>query len=309
MNSISFVKPNYPGEKRVAILPSDIKAVKDHIVFEEIFIERGFGSHLNISDAEYINAGCTIVSRQDCFAQPQLFSLKLIQPDDYEYLQRRQKIIGWMHPNGSGRDFFVNVAKKLEISIFDIDSIYPRIYRSDGNIDSIKGLPQQFFWKNSYIAGIAATKLAIDYLKVNLDNLNSIAVLGTGSVSQGAFSYLSKLDLEPRMFYRKTLPLFYEHLNEYDLIVNGIEMDNDNGHILDREKIEQLRHDVIIIDAAADAGRAIEGTNYLSLENPLGYAYGRKYTLVNNAPTLMYEKASKEISKVVSKIFLTKIFF
>jgi len=308
MPTIGFVIPNYPGEKRVALLPCDIKAVKEKIVFSDVVIEEGFGAQMLIPDSEYALAGCRIASRQECFEQSHLFSLKLLQSSDYKSLKAGQKIIGWMHPFGSGKLFFNTIACPLGLQIFDIDSVYPRIFAGSGLVTDVIGLPPHFFWKNSYFAGMASVKLAFEYLNIDPSRLRDVAVLGSGSVSQGAFHYLSLNRIEPRMFYRKTLPIFYQSLAQYELVVNGIEMDTDEFHILSRKQIESMHQDVILIDAA-DAGRAIEGTQYLNLENPVDEVFGRRYTLVNNAPTLIFKRASKVISKVVSSLFLTRDYF
>lgn len=161
MRGIGFAKPNYPHERRVALLPKHLSAYKEFIAYDSIYIETTFGEHLDISDAQYQAAACRIVSREEIFSLSTVFSLKLIQPSDYLLLRQGQQIIGWMHPNGSGREVFHGIARKKSITIFDIDSVYPRIYRHDGSTVDVVGLPKHFFWKNSYIAGMASTQLAL----------------------------------------------------------------------------------------------------------------------------------------------------
>lgn len=309
MSEIGFIKPNYPNEKRVALLPKHIKEYRDCIAYTDIFIEQGFGEYLNIDDAAYTSVGCKVLSRQEIFHLPVLFSLKLIQPVDYDLLTEGQKIIGWMHPNGSGREFTQAIAAKKHISIFDIDSVYPRIYYPDGHSEDVIGLPKYFFWKNSFIAGMAATKLGLEATNFATKKQTRIAILGSGSVAQGAFCYTAQQGSQPRMFYRKTLNLFFEEIESFDIIINGIEIDSDGTHILDKTALNRTKPEVIIIDAAADAGRAIEGTKYLSIEHPLAQVEGRTYTLVNNAPTLMHEDASDFISEVVARLLLARDFF
>lgn len=309
MLDIGFVKPNYPNEKRVAILPSDIDANKSSIVFDEIKIEDGFGSWMGIRNEEYEAVGCRIVSREMCFASSVVFCLKLIQPSDYHLVRHGARIIGWIHPNGSGASFYKGFAKEKKLILVDLDSVNPRIYRWDGGCIDISVLPRHFFWENSYIAGIASTELAFRYLKIDAAALEEVCVLGAGSVAQGAFCYLSARGLFPRMFYRGRLDLFYREIERFDLVVNGIEMDAEGVHILSEEQIRRMKPDVILVDAAADAGRAIEGTLYRTIDEPAGEVFGRKYILVNNAPTLMFEKASRVISRVVGKMILTRDLF
>ena len=52
---IGLVKANFPGERRVPLLPKDIKDFKN-----EILVEEGFGKFLDIDDQEYIDKGCHI---------------------------------------------------------------------------------------------------------------------------------------------------------------------------------------------------------------------------------------------------------
>ncbi|MGN6692392.1 MAG: hypothetical protein ACTHJU_15760, partial [Sphingopyxis sp.] len=136
----------------------------------------------------------------------------------------------------------------------------------------------------------------------------SVCVLGSGSVAQGSFHELSRLGFQPRMFYRKTLPLFRDQIASFDIIVNGIEVDTPDSYIIDRDLLENCRTDVLIIDAAADAGNAIWGTDFQSIDAPVGTTAGRRYVLVNNVPTIMTEQASTDISNVVARDVLPALF-
>ena len=50
---LGFIIPDYSCEKRVALLPEHILGFKN-----EIYIEKGFGKFLGISDEEYEKKGC-----------------------------------------------------------------------------------------------------------------------------------------------------------------------------------------------------------------------------------------------------------
>ncbi len=309
METIAFIKPNYEGEQRIALLPGDIEFYKKNFFYKNIIIENGFGKSMGISDNDYINVGCTVRDRKTCFNQKTIFSLKLIQPIDYQLLKFNTNIIGWMHPFGSGKMFYETVVREKQISIFDIDSIYPRIFRPDNTFINATGLPPHLFWENSYIAGRASTMMGMKHLERTGRVVESACVLGTGSVAQGAFQHLSSLGVKPRMFGRKTLGIFKTNINEYNLIINGIEMDEDGKHILSINDLKKTRPEVLIIDAAADAGRAIEGTSYQKISSPIGFISDREYISVNNAPTILFKEASSIISKIVSRHILNRKIF
>jgi len=301
MKEIGFVTPNYPNETRVALLPKDVK----HLCSTGILpiIEAGFGAALNIPDADYISEGALITDRRDVFSRPIIFSLKLIQPVDYDKLQKEQTIIGWTHPTGSGRSFALKKSRELRLKIVDIDSVFPRLYVGD-IVKDISAYPPHPFWKNSMYAGMASVRLGCQHFGLSSKSQNRVAVLGAGSVAQGAMIELARLGFLPRMFYRKTLSVFLQQLSKFDLIVNGIEIDMPGTHILSRAQVASTLPECQLIDAAADAGGAIEGTEYQSLSEPVGILENRRYILVNNAPTIMCREASENISHVISRDIL-----
>ena len=103
------------------------------------------------------------------------------------------------------------------------------------------------------------------------------------------------------MFYRKTMNEFYDTIGEYDVIINGIEVDGTVAHIITKKQLKYVKKGCLIIDAAADAGNAIEGTRYMSLANPIYEEDGIFFYEVNNAPSLLCRKTSCEISKAFSQ--------
>lgn len=296
MEKIGFIIPNYPDEKRVAILPEHIKYVRNKCV-----VECGFGQIIGVSDDEYIKAGCVVMERNDIFENCKfIFSLKLIQPVDYKFLKNDTTIIGWTHPLGSGKVFFDTVAQEKNLRVVDLDNIFPRVYFRDKVMD-IPFIPKNFIYKNSINAGIASVSHALLAMGMCVDSTTYVAILGNGNVSQGAMQYLSKLNVNIRMFYRKTMQDFKNTLGEYDIIVNGIEVDDSNIRIISKDDLQLIKKGCLIIDAAADAGNAIEGTHYSSISLPIYEENGHYYYVVNNAPSVLYRKASFDISESFSK--------
>lgn len=293
---LGFIIPNFPNEKRVALLPNDITDFPD-----ELIIEKGFGSNLDIDDEEYLKKGCQIEDRETIFQQcDAIFSLKLMQASDYKYLRKGQIVIGWVHPYDSGKDFFEKICNPKEVKIVDLDNITPRIFYKDivKNIDFIK---RNFIIKNSYLAGYSATLHAITQHGLMISKDTKIAILSAGNVAQGAYSITAKFCGDTRMFYRKTMNEFKEELETFDIVINGIEIDKSDPHIISLKEQKRMKKGCLIIDAAADAGNSIEGTHYTSISNPIYKENGLYYYVVNNAPSVMYREASIEISKSFSQ--------
>ena len=118
---------------------------------------------------------------------------------------------------------------------------------------------------------------------------------------EGAYSYISKYNADVRMFYRKTMSEFYETIGDYDIIINGIEVDGTVAHIITKADLQRIKRGCLIIDSAADAGNAIEGTRYMTIDNPMYEEDGLFFYEVNNAPSLLYRTTSFEISKSFSE--------
>jgi len=294
---IAFIRPDYPNEDRVAILPEEVAALRASGI--DVVIELGFGTSLGLSDRDYATAGASLATREVCYSNQAIFNLKLTQPSDFPFLRPDHVIIGWTHPYGSGSHFYQNIAGPLGLTLVDVDSVNPRIFRGLESPEPINCFPAHMFWKNSFNAGVASVRLGIRHLNMDPDRDHSVCVLGSGSVAQGAFHELSKSGFVPRMFYRKTLPIFESLIGSFDVIVNGIEVDAPGLSIIDRDLLRRSREDVRIVEAAADAGNAVWGTEYQALSSPVGLVEGRRYVLVNNAPTIIAREASSDISRVV----------
>ena len=125
--------------------------------------------------------------------------------------------------------------------------------------------------------------------------------MSIGNVSQGALASISKFNTDTRVFTRKTMQHFYDTLEEYDIIISGIEVANPQEHILTKEQLKRLKKGCLIIDAAADAGNSIEGTHYTTIGEPIYEEDGLFFYVVNNSPSILFRETSKAISKSFAK--------
>ncbi|MFI3730534.1 N(5)-(carboxyethyl)ornithine synthase [Vagococcus fluvialis] len=302
---LGFIKSSFPNEQRVSLLPKHIKDFQN-----DIFIETGFGDSLNISDEEYRKKGATILERSEIFFTCKaIFSLKLIQPSDYEYIQNNQIIIGWTHPDGSGKSFMINQAIPKKLVVVDLDNKRPKVFY-DGKEYLPKWIPTDFIYQNSFYAGYAGTIHALISYGLFPTNKEKIAVLGSGNVSQGSFHAISKFSDNVRMFYRKTIPEFKEQIEKFDIIINGIDVGSEGVAIITKTERKKIKEDCLIIDVAADVGNTIEDTDFTTIDNPIRYDSINKHYFyaVSNTPALVYRNVSEIISEKFSKyIYSQKI--
>ena len=290
MTRLGFIKPTYPNEKRVCLLPEHAE--------RGFLVESGFGNSLGIDDESYRKLGCIVLSREEVYQESDVVvNLKLTQPSDYPLIKKGLTIIGWTHVNGSGHGFFNTVAKEKELVIFDLINTNPSVFFKESKLSL--NLPKNLIWKNNWLAGYASTFHGLTVtgrLMPRKNETNDVAVIGTGNVSQGAFTCLVKLGYFPRMYSRKTLEQFSPKYHK--IVVNGVE--SDSGTLI-RLKEQVQNPGVFYIDAAADGnGKTIEGIDYTDFTTPVYERYGNTYYCVNNSPTVFYPQASEAISEAWS---------
>lgn len=297
---LGILKSNFPGERRVPLLPEDINDFANELILEE-----GFGEMLDIEDNAYKEVGCLIASRAEVFAKSDaIFSLKLLQPVDYPSIKVGQLIIGWTHPYGSGKNFMNDQAFPKDLVVVDLDNNFPGIFYKNKVISA--NIPKGLFYRNSFYAGLAGVIHAFTSYGFLPDNETKIAILGSGNVSQGAFNSASKFSSNIRMFYRNTMPVFKKNFRDYDIIINGIEVGTENDPILSLLEQSQLKKGTLIIDVAADAGNAIQGSHFTEIDHPIYKEKGLYYYVVPNVPSIFYRNISQLLSKVLSEHIFRK---
>lgn len=298
---LGLIKSNFPDERRVPLLPEDIKDFEN-----ELIIEAGFGTLLDIQDSTYERMGCQIMSREEVYKRSDgIFSLKLIQPSDYPFVKHGQMIIGWTHPYGSGKAFMEAQAYPKKLIVVDIDNNCPQIFYQN-HVVRAKSIPKGMLYRNSFYAGFGGVMDAfLKYGSIPDDN-TKIAILGSGNVSQGAFHVVSKFTSNVRLFYRRTLPIFKDTADQYDIIINGIEVGPQGQSIMSVADQQKLKKGTFIIDVAADAGNAIQGDHFTWLSDSIYKEKGIYHYVVPNTPSVIYRNVSKILSKQLSQYVFKK---
>ena len=297
---IAYIKPSFPNEKRVGLLPQHLPYCSSE---DERRFESGYGASLDILDSAYEETGG--YSRESLFAWADvIYSIKVPQPQDYKYFRDNQTLAGWIHPLGSGEHFTENCAKPKNITVFDITNrISIRHYKGR---EEVLNVPRDITQRNSVLAGYASTLQAIT-LRGGVTKDEKVAVFGSGNVAYGAMKYLSEKGITPILRRRSNLALLRQELSSYDILINGVEIEEGEPPIATQAMIDGMKPGAWIIDVAADAGRAIEGTKYTSIDNPT-YTDKREHTfyVVNNSPSLLFRESSEAVSEGYAQHFWSK---
>lgn len=127
MATIGIPKEIHPGEKRVAATPQTILRLKK--LGFDVAVESGAGEAINSSDAEYQEAGATVIADAKALWAASDVVMKVRPPEDGETELLRQGgwLIGFMWP-GQNREIIDKLAKR-GATVFAMDSV-PRITRA-----------------------------------------------------------------------------------------------------------------------------------------------------------------------------------
>ena len=295
---IGYIKPSFPNEKRVGLLPQHLSHCSPE---DERRFEESYGESLDIPDSAYGEGSG--YSRESLFAWADvIYCIKVPQPQDYQYFRENQALVGWIHPFGaSGKHFREYCAEPKKLKLFDVTN-YISIRVTQGKTESLK-IPRGILKENSVLAGYASMMQAI-MLRGGITQSDKVAVFGSGNVAYGVLKYLVNKGIEPVLRRRSNIDLMQQEFKDYDIFINTVEIAEGDAPIVTFEMLDSMKSTSWIIDAAADTGRAIQGTRATKIGNPI-YQDDRGHTfyVVDNSPALLYKEISASISKGYAEHF------
>ena len=277
MKTIGFIKSDKENENRIAILPCDLKKIKN---IDYVYIEEGYGLALNVSDEEYQNAGCHIVSRAEILNKDIIVDPKI---GDAHYLKdiKNRTIFGWIHAV-QNRDI-TDILVKNKLTAYAWEDMFE--------------MGRHVFWRNNEIAGEAAVMHAI-LLHGIMPYDTNIAIIGNGNTARGAYRILTQLGANVKVYNKKMEELLRKEISNYDIIVNCVLWNIErNDHIIYREDLKKMKRGSLIIDVSCDRNGGIETSIPTTIDKPMYSIDGVMHYVVDHTPALVYKTVSMELSK------------
>lgn len=278
MKTIGLLISHKNGEKRRALLPEDINKIENP---EQIYIESGYGDSLNVSDKEYEELGCHIVSREEALTKDVLVDVKIGDGDFAPELEPGKILFGWAHAVQSV-DFTTAVLKGKH-TVYAWEDLYEN--------------GRYIFYKNREIAGEAAIIHAIPYMGF-MPYEARFAIIGNGKTAKGAQRILYGLGAKEVDIYGRRLEgLFRKEMFNYDVIVNCVLWDtNRTDRLIYKEDLKKFKKGSVIVDVSIDPEMEIETSVPTTIEDPVYEVDGVIHYAVNNTPALF----SKTVTRVLS---------
>ena len=280
--TIGFVRSEKPYEKRIAILPSDLKNV---IHKESLYFEKGYGSDFFIKDEEYSTLGCHVVDKIEVFKQDIICDTKIGEATYLKQLKDKTILFGWIHAAANQTLTETLVNKKMTCYAWE------DMYEDKRHI----------FWENNRIAGAGGVLNALQYCGFLAQGCKA-GIIGRGDTAMGAYQILSQLGANTCLFNREQESLFKKELPTFDIIVMAVRWDTmRDDYLISMEDLHTVKKTAIIVDVSDDEDGAIENSVSTTIKEAIYYREERMIYSVGNVPSIFYKTATKGVSKAVVK--------
>ena len=172
---IGSISENKKSEKRISITP-DI--AKKYIASGfQILLETDYGSHLGISNDEFLKEGCKIEKKENILNQSDIIlQLDLPEEKNLEFLQENKILIGSF--NSIQNSEKINKFKSKKISIFSLE-LLPRITRAQ-SMDILSSQANLAGYK-AVVDSFAEFKKAIPMMMTAAGTISAAKVLVVGA--------------------------------------------------------------------------------------------------------------------------------
>lgn len=280
MNTIGFPISRKENEKRRAIVPEFIRRMAHP---EQLYFEYGYGEVLGISDQEYRELGCHVVSMETCLNCDVICDPKVGDAAYLDDLHPGQTVFGWVHAtqNREITDSLINSS----LTAYAWEKMYDR--------------QRHVFWQNNELAGEAAVVHAFQCFGW-LPFKKNVAVIGRGNTARGAVRMLNMLGANVVQYDRRTEQLLRDELGEYDVVINCVLWDvMRNDHIIYRSDLRRMKKGAMIIDVSCDRHGGIETSEPTTIEDPVYTVDGILHYAVDHTPALFHKTFTYNNSQVI----------
>ena len=172
---IGSISENKNVEKRISITPDIAKKYITNGF--QILLENDYGSHLGISDEEFLKVGCKIEKKENILHQSDIvLQLNLPEENNLEFFKENKFLIGSFNANQNLEK--INKFKSKKISIFSLE-LLPRITRAQ-SMDILSSQANLAGYK-AVVDSFAKFKKAIPMMMTAAGTISAAKVLVVGA--------------------------------------------------------------------------------------------------------------------------------
>ncbi|WP_420643830.1 N(5)-(carboxyethyl)ornithine synthase [Candidatus Leptofilum sp.] len=308
------------NEQRAPLDPSHLEQI-DSSLRQRIFLERGYGTRFNVTDAQLAQQVAGLMPREALFEHCDIILLPKPTEADLPSFREGQILWGWPHCVQGPAITQAGIDKQLTMIAWEAMNIW----RDDT-------WQAHVFQKNNEMAGYCSVLHALQ-----LNGMTGLygapkraAVISFGSTSRGAIHALRSqgyLDITVITFRHQLAIVaqmpgvtYWEYtlsdegdvlvvqneqtepiaavLAEFDIVVNCI-LQNPNRPLMfvQGDEIDRFRPGSLLVDVSCDAGMAFDFARPTSFADPIfTVGNGVTYYAVDHSPSYLWRSATYEIS-------------
>ncbi len=308
------------NENRVGLVPSGVKALKQH--GHTVLVQTNAGHGIGIEDQDYIKAGATIVdTAKEVYAKSEMIvKVKEPLPEEYNFLRENQILYTYLHLAPAPQLTKALMERKV------IGIAYETIQPEDGSLPLLTPM--------SEVAGRMATQIGAHILEkanggkgILLGGVPGVprarvTILGGGvsginaaKIAIGMGAQVSILDVNSKrleyldhIFGGTVQTLFSNSENiersvmEADLLIGAVLIAGAKApKLVSKDLISQMSHGSAVIDIAIDQGGCIETIKQTSHDNPTYTVDGVIHYAVPNMPGAVARTSTYALTNVTLK--------
>ncbi len=287
MMTIGILKETIDGEKRVILLPEDVKMLTQKF---SVVVEENLAIDIGINDSEYIKFGAKVDSLENVWKSDIVFKYKAPTVREFKYLTRNTKICAIFHAEGNKQLISALLNKKCTAYTYEFletsDGLFPMAYPG-GEIAGKMAVMYANYFMQTQFGGKGKTLFAVRGAKPS-----KVAIIGYGNVGGAAINLASKLGNDVFVFgsninkLKKSSVLMDEKVHCFestkdnlekilptvDVIIGAILISSfDTKPLITNDIIKKLTPGTIVIDVTCGYGEGYIPaiTKNTTLTNPV----------------------------------------
>lgn len=271
-------------EVRVALLPEEVQKLTREGI--KVYVEKGAGKGVYISDRRYLKAGAKIEkSRSKIFKKDIVVKLKA--PLDEEFKQLCGNILfSMLHVEQNPQ--YVRWLKKQRARAVAMEQI-----RDEGH---------QRLIHCSKMGGEQGMLMAFLHSPKSPRDCN-ILVLGYGQIATGALRTAFALGAKVKILRKSEYKYIRHQLRGKDIVVNGISWPkkkrDKKEYLITKDMLKLLNPGAVILDLSVDFPNPIETCRPTRLDKPFFLVAGLKHIGIYGYPGLAPVSSSKQYSSQI----------
>jgi len=276
-------------EKRAILLPGEVEKLVG--ARHRVFVEKGLGEGIYVSDDEYRGAGAKIISnRRNIFNKEIVVKLKPPLAQEFKLL-KDNLLFCMLHPQQNPQH--VEALKKRHAKAIAMEMI--------------RNTAGERLIQCTGMAGEQGMIMAF-HLSEKSPSDSNVLVLGYGAIASGALKIAFNLGANLKILRRQEYPQIRHFVRNKDIVVNGIhwpeELRRNREYLITEDMLSLLNKGAIILDLSVDYPNPIETCHPTSLNKPVYEVCGIRHISIFGYPGLVSISSAKRYSKQVLPILL-----